>query len=153
MTLNLCPPASFDFTAPDDWPRWRRRFEQFRTASGLSESDHKKQISTLLYCLGEEAESILTSMNASEEDKKDYSKVLSLIDGYFNVRRNVIFECARFNRSVQQPGETAEQFIMDFYTLIATCNYGAQEEEMIRDDSRRWTAHSRELFRQIPSSR
>ena len=63
----------------------------------------------------------------------DHDKVLQLFDGYFQVRRNVIFERARFNRRAQQPGETAEQYIMALYNLVATCNYGDLEQEMIRD--------------------
>ena len=131
--LNLQPPPSFDFATPDDWPRWRRRFEQFRSASDLSTAAAGKQIGTLLYCLGEEAESVLISVNATADDRKDYDKVLQLFDGYFQVRRNVIFERARFNRRAQQPGETAEQYIMALYNLVATCNYGDLEQEMIRD--------------------
>jgi len=37
-------------TAPNEWPQWLRRFEQFRLASGLSEEKNEaKQISTLSY--------------------------------------------------------------------------------------------------------
>lgn len=106
-TIQLQPPPPFDFKTPDDWPRWRRRFEQFRVASGLGEQSAAKQISTLLYCLGEEAESVLTSTNATEEERGVYSTVMGKFDAFFQVRRNVIFERARFNRrnqTVQQTG-------------------------------------------------
>jgi predicted dehydrogenase len=66
--IQLPPPDRFNFRNPDDWPRWRRRFQKFREASGLSGDSAAKQISTLLYCLGEEAESVLVSTNATEED-------------------------------------------------------------------------------------
>ena len=59
--------------------------------------------------------------------------MLELFDNYFKVRHNVIFEHARFKRCVQQPGETAEDFIMALYTLAAMCEYCALESEMIRD--------------------
>jgi len=29
--IRLQPPDPFDFKTPDYWPRWRRRFEQFRS--------------------------------------------------------------------------------------------------------------------------
>ena len=132
-TIQLQPPPPFNFKTPDDWPRWRRRFEQFRVASGLGEQSAAKQISTLLYCLGEEAESVLTSTNATAEERGVYSTVMGKFDAFFQVRRNVIFERARFNRRNQLLGETAEQYIMALYTLAANCNYGAMEAEMIRD--------------------
>ena len=113
--LQLIPPGSFDFKTPDDWPRWKSRFEQFRVASGLTDADPIKQISTLLYCLGEEAEAVLASTNATDDDRKDYNSVLAKLDSFFNVRKNVIFERARFNRRCQQEGESAEHFIMALY--------------------------------------
>ena len=123
----------FDFKSPEEWSRWRSRFEQFRVASGLADSSAAKQVSTLSYNIGQEADSVLTSVNATADDRKVYATVLGLYDEYFKVLRNVIFERARFNRRVQLPGETAEEFIMAHYTLAATCNYGGLEKEMIRD--------------------
>ena len=84
-----------------------------------------KQISTLLYCLGEEAESVLTSTNATEEERGVYSTVMGKFDAFFQVCCNVIFERARFNHRNQLLGETAKQYIMALYTLAANCNYGA----------------------------
>ena len=69
-SVPLQPPHPFNFRNPDDWPKWKRRFEQYRLASGLSGESDARQVSTLLYCLGEEAEDVLTSANASEEDRK-----------------------------------------------------------------------------------
>ena len=131
--LNLKPPEPFDFRNTDDWPRWKRRFQQFRVASGLTGDDAEKQISTLLYCLGEQAEAVLSSTNASEEELKDYDAVVKKFDEFFKVRKNTIFERARFNRRNQHEGESAEHYIMALYDLAANCEYGAMEPEMIRD--------------------
>ena len=35
-TLTLQPPVPFDFSMPDDCPKWIKWFEQYRVASGLS---------------------------------------------------------------------------------------------------------------------
>jgi len=131
--IRLQPPDPFNFRDPEDWPRWKRRFQQFRVASGLVEEDAVKQISTFLYCLGEEAEAVLTSTNATEDDRKDYDLVLAKFDEFFQVRKNVIYERARFNRRNQLSGETAEEYIMVLYNLAENCDYGAMKTEMIRD--------------------
>ncbi len=89
--LNLQPPGQFDFRNPDAWPRWKRRFDQFRVASGLAEDSAGKQISTLLYCLGEEADAVLASTDATADERKVYDTVVAKFDGYFGVRKNVIF--------------------------------------------------------------
>ena len=36
MTVQSKPPSPFPFDRPDKWQRWRRKFEQFPKASGLS---------------------------------------------------------------------------------------------------------------------
>ena len=77
----------------------------------------KKQASTLLYCLREEAETVLASTNITDEQRKVYDTVINKFDSFFKVTRNVIFERARFNRRVQLKGETAEQFIIELYNV------------------------------------
>ena len=62
-----------------------------------------------------------------------YDGVIETFESFFKVRKNVIFERARFNRRNQTPGESAEQYIMELYKLAEDCEYGAMKEEMIRD--------------------
>ena len=132
-TLTLQPPAPFNFAKPDEWPKWIKHFEQYRLASGLSKDSDTRQVNTLLYCLGEEAEDVLSSTNISEEDKEEYSKVLEKLNGFFKVRKNVILERAKFNRRNQLPGESAEQYITTLYRLVENCQYGQLAHEMIHD--------------------
>ena len=131
--LHLQAPEPFNFRNPDEWPRWRRRFEHFRVASGLGSSEETQQVSTLLYCIGEEAEDVLASTGITDEERKAYKTVLGKFDGYFQVRRNVIYERARFNTRKQKEGETDEKYITELYALANTCNYREMKDEMIRD--------------------
>ena len=132
-SLQLKAPECFNFKQPDDWPRWKRRFEQYRAASGLSQDSEEKQINALLYCMGEEAEVVLISTGILEGQRKEYSAVSGKFNEFFKVRRNVIFERARFNKRNQLCGESAEQYIMKLYTLAENCNYGDLTSEMMRD--------------------
>ena len=131
--LRLQAPEPFNFKAPDDWQRWKRRFEQFRVASGLKEESDIKQVSMLLYCLGEEAEAVLESTDITSDDRKRYDKVIEKLDAFFKVRKNVVFERAQFNRRKQLEGEPAEQYIIALYKLADNCEYGAMKDELIRD--------------------
>ena len=87
----------------------------------------------MLYCLGEEGEDLLRSTNITEDERKVYSTVLEKLNGFFHVRKNIIFERAKFNRRCQLVGETADQFIASLYNLADNCNYGNLKNEMIRD--------------------
>ena len=61
--IRLEPPGAFDFKHPDEWIRWKRRFDQYRIASGLAGEAEPRQVCTLLYCMGEEAGDVLTTTN------------------------------------------------------------------------------------------
>ena len=45
----------------------------------------------------------------------------------------MIFERTRFNRRVQQSGETAEDFIVAVHSMADKCNFGTMKNELIRD--------------------
>ena len=132
-SIRLEPPSLFPFKSPDQWQRWKKRFDQYRLASGLSTEPQERQVSTLLYCMGEDAEETLTSTHISEDDRKQYSTVIEKFDTFFKVRKNIIFERARFNRCCQTEGELIEQFITTVYSLAENCELGALTDELIRD--------------------
>lgn len=48
-------------------------------------------------CFTQEAESVLASTNVTADGGKDYEAIVQKFEGFFKVRRNVIFERARFN--------------------------------------------------------
>ena len=82
---------------PDEWPRWLRRFDQFRMASGLAADSEEKQVSTLIYCLGEEAEDAMLAVTDTKP-KKTYKAVVDTFYSFYGVRRNIIYERARRDR-------------------------------------------------------
>ena len=134
-TSTLCskPPENFDFAKPDQWSKWKKCFEQFASASGLDKDQEARRISTLLYCLGEEADDVLSSTNITSDDRKKYDSVVEKFYEYFQVRKNVIYERARFNKRDQLDGETAEEYITVLYSLVKTCEYKELQDEMLRD--------------------
>ena len=80
--IHLQPPKLFNFQTPYEWPYWRKRFEQFRIASGLGSKSEDQHINTLLYCLGEESNDILTSTGVIDEERKSYKDVLRKFDSF-----------------------------------------------------------------------
>ena len=63
----------------------------------------------------------------------DTATVLERLERHFVVRRNVIFERAKFNLRHQEEKETVDSFITALYCLAEHCGYGALHDEMIRD--------------------
>ena len=52
-----------------------RRFERFREASNLDEKSEKKQVSSLILAMGDEAEDILDFFRLSDDERKLYATV------------------------------------------------------------------------------
>lgn len=74
--IALKPPGKFDFRHPDEWPKWKLRFTRHLTATGLDKEEDARKISTLLYCMGEEGDDVLTSTNITDTQRKKYDTVL-----------------------------------------------------------------------------
>ena len=89
-TANSLPlPTKFDGTSKlnqaDLWPKWLRRFERYRIASGLQNKTEQEQVGTLLYAMGECADDIITTLRVNEEtasytDSEQHSMVTSRRD-------------------------------------------------------------------------
>ncbi len=131
--IALQPPENFCFRNPDGWLKWKIRFQQFLTASCLDKQNDERKISTLLYCLGDDADEVLTSTSITDEERSSYDRVIQKLDEFFKVRRNKIYERARFNRRDQKKGESAEACITELYKLVESCEYRTMKNELLRD--------------------
>ena len=131
--FQIAPPEPFDFTVPENWLSWSRRFDRFREVSGLEMKDDGIQISTLVYAMGSKAEEILAAFTLTKTQREDYSQVKAAFDGHFLKKKNTIFERAKFNQRRQRKEETADSFITDLYTLAEHCEFGDLHDQLIRD--------------------
>ena len=92
------------------------------------------QVSTLVYCMGNQAEEIFASFKwEADDDKKDPDKVIAQFDKYFVPRRNVIFERAKFGSREQYIDEPIETYVRALYQLAEHCSFGATKDDFIRD--------------------
>ena len=128
------PPEPLDFSQPSTWPTWKQRWTRYATITKMNKEDKELQVSTLLYCMGSQAEEIFASINWAEEaDKKDPAKVLEQFDKYFIPRRNVIFERAKFGSREQAVDESVETYVRALYQLAEYCDFGVTKDDFIRD--------------------
>ena len=86
-----------------------------------------------LYYLGPGAEEVLDTTRISEEDKQKYAKVIEEFDKYFKVKKNVIYECARFNQHNQLLDKSADHFFTELHRLADNCEFGEMKDQLIRD--------------------
>ena len=132
-SINLRTLAPFDFSKPEEWRKWNTCFEQFCVASGLSGESDKRQVSILMYCMGENVEEVLTNTNITAEQKKAYTEVVQKFDKCFKARKNLVYKCASFNLAHQLTNEPVEQFITRLHQLAENCEFGDHKSEMIHN--------------------
>jgi len=80
------------------WKRWKRSFELYVLAKGVS-SDPQK-VALLLHTAGTELQELYYTL-AAEEELKPYKDVIALLDEYFVPKVNVSFERHVFRQMEQ----------------------------------------------------
>ncbi|XP_067945234.1 uncharacterized protein [Watersipora subatra] len=133
---SLKPPDNLDFVNSfTAWPEWLRRFNRYRSASGLDMQPPERQINTLIYIMGEEAEKIETQITVrppraaagdiAEEDEAAtrYDRTVECFRNYFNPRSNHLHHAVLFGSQVQQSGETSELFICTLHDMASKCEW------------------------------
>jgi hypothetical protein len=79
----ITPPERFDFSKAEEWSKWIRRFERFRIAAGLAPTDDESHVNTLIYCIGDKADDIMTTFDLTEQKRKKYTVVRHKFETHF----------------------------------------------------------------------
>ena len=84
----------------------------YALATELNKKGEPVQVATLLTVIGEEAREVYSTFNdwAEDGDDKKIKPVLKKFGDYCEPRKNIPFERYEFNRRVQEPGETYDQY-------------------------------------------
>ena len=82
--------------------------------------------------MSEEAEDIVMSFLLTADEAKQCNVVKGKFEAHFEVKRNVIFERAKFNLRSQQDGESVDTFTTELYCLAEYCEFGTLRDDLIR---------------------
>ena len=84
----------------------------------------------LLHMAGPETQEVFDTLTPANDT---YDKALEALTSHFSVKKNVPFERNVFHQTKQKAGESIEQFVTRVRKLTASCEYGDQTEDQIRD--------------------
>ena len=134
----LPPPSSLeihDANAADKWKKFLTAWENYSLATKLNKQDEAIQVATLLTVIGEEARDVFSTFQFDgEEDKAKIKPVLTKFGEYCEPRRNIPFERYLFNKRVQEPGETYEQYRTELRKIAEGCEFDKiTPDEILRD--------------------
>ncbi|UYV66794.1 hypothetical protein LAZ67_4002872 [Cordylochernes scorpioides] len=131
---QIQPPETFDFSNPNEWPKWRKRFERYLVVSGMKKKEEADKIDLFMYLMGDRADDIFRTFKfEKEEEATKIDSVLKAFDSHFCVRKNIIYERAKFNSRIQEDREPVDEFITSLYKLADSCEFEGLHEQLIRD--------------------
>ncbi|UYV80018.1 K02A2.6-like [Cordylochernes scorpioides] len=125
---------TFDFSTPNEWPKWRKRFERYLVVSGMKKKEEADKIDLFMYLMGDRADDIFRTFKfEKEEEATKIDSVLKAFDSHFCVRKNIIYERAKFNSRIQEDREPVDEFITSLYKLADSYEFEGLHEQLIRD--------------------
>ncbi|UYV66874.1 K02A2.6-like [Cordylochernes scorpioides] len=131
---QIQPPETFDFSTPNEWPKWKKRFERYLVVSGMKKKEEADKIDLFMYLMGDRADDIFRTFKfEKEEEATKIDSVLKAFDSHFCVRKNIIYERAKFNSRIQEDREPVDEFITSLYKLADSCEFEGLHEQLIRD--------------------
>ncbi|UYV84530.1 K02A2.6-like, partial [Cordylochernes scorpioides] len=134
LAARIQPPETFDFSTPNEWPKWRKRFERYLVVSGMKKKEEADKIDLFMYLMGDRADDIFRTFKfEKEEEATKIDSVLKAFDSHFCVRKNIIYERAKFNSRIQEDRELVDEFITSLYKLADSFEFESLHEQLIRD--------------------
>ena len=110
----LPPPSSLEIhnvNAAEKWKKFLLAWNNYSLATKLNDENEAIQVATLLTVIGEQARDVFSTFQFTREaDKQKIQPVLTKFKEYCEPRQNIPFERYLFNKRVQEPGETYEQY-------------------------------------------
>ena len=126
---TLPPPTPLEIhsdQAGEKWKRFKRAWDSYALATGLSEKAEDVQVAALLTVIGEEAREVYSTFTgwAHTDDHKRIQPVLEQFGLYCEPRKNIPFERYRFNCCCQEAGESYDQYRTALRKLAENCDFG-----------------------------
>ena len=113
------------------WAKWKKRFEYFILASGITEDTCQNAL--LLHMIGQDTQDNFDTLIVETRENETYKASLEALDQNFYVKKNIPFERSIFCAAKQLEKESIEQCITRLRQLAQYCAYGDEIDNNIRD--------------------
>ncbi|UYV65997.1 K02A2.6-like [Cordylochernes scorpioides] len=120
-----------------DSQRMAQMEEEIRTiprGQWNKKKEEADKIDLFMYLMGDRADDIFRTFKfEKEEEATKIDSVLKAFDSHFCVRKNIIYERAKFNSRIQEDREPVDEFITSLYKLADSCEFEGLHLQLIRD--------------------
>lgn len=135
MSDHVKPVEALELTGnlSENWRRFKRNYEIFEVATGVSTKEEPIKISTFLNAVGPETVDIFDTLGLTALQKQSYTEVTKALETFCRARKNTVYERYLFYKRDQKDGESFDSFLMDLKKLVRSCEFGEATDEMMRD--------------------
>lgn len=133
------PPAELSLeggpaTRSESWRKWRKLFEVFLKASGVSKEPKEVQASLLVNLIGPAGYEVYNTFNfAKGESEDDIQCVLQKFENHFGTKPNITVRRFKFFTRNQDERETIDEYVTALRLLSQNCEFGDLQESLLRD--------------------
>lgn len=132
---HFAPPSSLKLDCSNleqSWKFWSQKFDLYMTASGANEKPESTQLAIFLHLIGDDALQVYNTFTFASEAERKMDVVRQKFADYCQPRRNIVYERYQFWRLNQAPGENIDAFVTSLRLKAKSCDFGTQEDSMIR---------------------
>ena len=138
MAYAIPPPAKMEMDGDlrENWALFKLTWENYAATTDIGKKKKKAAnvlVGTLLSVIGKECLQIYKNLPMSAEERADTQFFLERLTHYFEPKQNIIYQRYMFNSCTQEQGEKFDAYLIKLRHLIKACEYGALEDELLRD--------------------
>ena len=144
-SLNSFDPKGDPHGLSQRWKRWKRVFMLYVDGKGITNDKQKRAL--LSHVAGMEVQEIYFTLTG-EDGSVVFADTLKVLDDYFIPKVNIPFERHLFRQIAQDSSETVDQFVCRLRQRALSCDFGANEDDYIRDQliDKCYSSHMRRKF-------
>ena len=136
-SYTLPSPAPLDLCSgnlAESWKKWRKRFDNFELATGVSTKSDAERVATIIAVIGDAAVDVYDTFTwETEGENQKLEKVYEKFEAHCAGKKNITYERYVFNTRSQLPGEDIDSFVTALRNLASSCEFGNLKLDLIRD--------------------
>ncbi|KAJ8866681.1 hypothetical protein PR048_032542 [Dryococelus australis] len=137
LEILLPPLGPVDINGPNasaNWEMFYQKFQLYLVAFGQANSTDEVKCALLLSLRGEDALCTYNSLKFSNDEGHNSNKFANLVAAFRNYPiKTLPTRRSNFHRENGKKGESFDQFLTSLKMLVRYCEYGEQEEIIVRD--------------------
>lgn len=126
-------PLSLNENTAESWKLFKQKFSIFMEATECNKKTGEIQVVMLLKVVRDKRLQLFNTFSLSTEDKKDIKKVMEAFEQHCIPRKNQVFNRFKFFNRFQVECESFDTFYTELRKLVKSCEFGTQEDSLIRD--------------------